>query len=196
MEWNRRRFLKAMARVGVGAVASPLIFAPGAITTYGAGSGYKVMVRGGFARERSPGRLEVRALSLEPSFRIKPDGNAPARLKIDIVNVWGERLALKGDGLDDVVHSTTSITGQLDLSKMDNAYVGTEYNPLPGEQINFISVSDTHLGDSIGTDNFDAVLKHVNARRPLFAVDAGDVIDVDERAQWKIFRQKELDRLL
>ena len=188
---NRREFLGKLAGAGAGLAAAGLFTPLGMLETCAAGTGDKVKVTGGFARETAPGLLRVRALSLQPSFRIKFDSPADARLKVEIVNVWGERLKISGDGVGDETRGRMKISFELQPRDNGTAAVETEYTPGAGGNFDFIAFSDTHLGDPEAEQHFASVLKHVNVRRPVFAADAGDIIDVDEPKQWDVFEEKQ-----
>lgn len=180
-----------LARGGAGAALLPLFSAAQGVSTLAASAGYRVAVRGGFAREIEPGRLEIRALSLQPEFKIKAAEPQVNRLDIDLVNIHGKRTSVESTGIEIIERSDNAIYMMLDFSAGARAEARTAFKLERWEKLDFTAVSDTHLGDPAADAHFSKVLEQINMRRPTFAVDAGDVIDVDEPAQWAVFRQQE-----
>ncbi len=181
-----------MARAGAGAAVLPAIAFGTNAAALTSASGYRVSVRGGFAREVEPDRLQIRALCLQPAFRIKAAGPLVKKLHIDLVNVHGNRLEIASDQIDVVARNDSSVAMALDFTGTKFAKAESRFKLEKWETLNFAAFSDTHLGDVEAEGHFSKVLEQVNLRRPTFAVDAGDIIDVDEPAQWAVYRSKEL----
>lgn len=187
--YSRREFLKMAGGAGAGLMLGPLLAARNGRPVFSAG-GLKFTVAGGFVRLSEPGRIVVRALSLEPSVKLLAGAGAPDRLKIEITNVRASQTEIKCEGLKVLSRSGTAIEAELPLAENRPAAIETSYRPLPGERLNFIAFSDTHLGVPEAEEHFGRVMKHTNLRRPLFAVDAGDIVDFDEQKQWDIFEER------
>ncbi|MEW6200563.1 MAG: metallophosphoesterase, partial [bacterium] len=111
-------------------------------------------------------------------------------LEIIISNIRASQLELNCNKLKNISRNETEIHAELSLTDTGTVKIETAYSPRPGERLNFIAFSDTHLGDPEAEEHFTRVLKHTNMRDPLFAVNAGDIVDVDEPAQWKIFEER------
>lgn len=155
------------------------------------GKGYSIEAEGAFVKLDSPDSVTMRALSLEPKIRITAKDGAPEHLEVIINNVHGKLLKINGEGFGEIVRSEKEIRTSLPVAKIGKAELTTEYVPPRGETLNFIAVSDTHLGADLAEEHFPRIIDHINARRPDFAADAGDIIDVDEAAQWAVFEQKD-----
>jgi hypothetical protein len=186
-QYSRREFLKIAGTAGAGLLLGSLIPISSRITAFAAGDA--VGVRGGFIKSFEPGLLRVRALSLEPAVTMSADAFKDGNLKVYLSNIAASRLDVKCEGKIEQTNETETLV-ELRLPTAGTIGIGTSFHPLPGERLNFISFSDTHLGDIEAEPHFARILKYTNSRNPLFAVNAGDDVDVDEPAQWKVFNDR------
>jgi len=186
-EYSRREFLKIAGSTGAGLLLGSLIPASSQITAFAASD--TVCVRVGFIISFEPGILRVRALSLEPAMTVSAAAFKDGTLQVHLSNIAASRLDIKCKGRTEQI-SDTEIIAELRITTGETAEIETLLRPLPGERLNFITFSDTHLGDSEAEEHFARILKHSNSSNPLFAVNAGDNVDVDEPAQWKIFAER------
>ncbi|HOO57300.1 MAG TPA: metallophosphoesterase [bacterium] len=186
---TRREFLKLLGGAGAGLIAGPALSAADAIFA-NAAEDYKIATRGGFVRFKEPGLLQVRATSLSPSFKIMPGKSSPERIRFELINVRAGQLQIDCEQLKNINKTDTRIEAELLLDGPGNIILSSSYAPLPGERLNFITFSDTHLGDPEAEEHFARVRNHTNLRAPLFAIDAGDNIDVDEQKQWDVFVER------
>jgi len=186
---NRREFLRLAGGAGAGILIGSLGAARDRSTAFSE-EGLKVSVRGGFVNLNGTGRIVIRALSLAPEIKIYAVGGAPRKMAVGISNVRARQMELKGDAAEKVSVGETSLEAEFALPGGGVTTIRTEYKRLPGERLNFIAFSDTHLGDDAAEEHFARVLRHTNLRLPTFAVDAGDVVDVDEPAQWNVANER------
>lgn len=183
--FNRRAFLKSLAASGVG-----LAFGmTGAVKTRAASSPYLVKAIGSFKKSVTEDLAYVRALALEPKIKFMSKKGRVLRVVLD--NVWADRLQVYGPSIEGMDVSGRTIRADVYLPAGEEVLLETRLNPLPGETLNFAAISDTHLGVPEAEEHFDKIQKQVNKRKPLFIVDAGDIIDFDDMKQWKIFEEKE-----
>lgn len=185
---GRREFLRTMAIGGAGLAGAGVL--PRSVLA-AAPSNKKVLAKlsGAFIRERTADGFVARALSLEPSFRIKTETDE--LVKIQLRNVWAERLSFDGAEVESVSDNGRTVTLLAKSPAGKGAEIISRYAPPPGEVLNFTAISDTHLGDPLAEEHFARVTEHINLRLPDFVADAGDIIDVDEEKQWRIFNERE-----
>ncbi|MFA6449242.1 MAG: metallophosphoesterase [bacterium] len=152
-------------------------------------AGNTVGVQGGFIKNFEPGLLRIRALSLEPAVTFSANAFKDGSLKVFLSNIAASRLDVKCEGRVEQTSETETLV-ELRLPAVGTTGFETSLRKLPGERLNFIAFSDTHLGAPEAEEHFARILKHTNLSQPLFAVNAGDNVDVDEPAQWKIFAER------
>jgi predicted phosphodiesterase len=186
-QYSRREFLKFAGGAGAGFLLGSLIPASSRTAAFAAGDA--VGIRGGFIKSFEPGLLRVRALSLEPAVTISAEAFKDGNLKVYLSNIAASRLDVKCEGKIEQTSETETLV-ELRLPAAGTAVFETSFHALPGERLNFIAFSDTHLGAPEAEEHFARILKHTNLSHPLFAVNAGDNVDVDEPAQWKIFAER------
>ncbi len=185
-EMTRREFLKGMAAAGAGVAAGMAAWPFGGAR---ASEELRISARGAFVRQRGEGFARVRAISLEPGFRIQGGAAATDAFKIELTNVRAGGLSFSGKGVEtaDIRESEGTVVLRANAAQPGGAVFETSRNPAPGERLNFIAFSDTHLGADGATEQFARVRRQVNLRKPVFVVNAGDNVDVDEPAQWNVF---------
>lgn len=183
--FNRRYFLKSLAASGVG-----LAFGmTGAVRTRAASNPFMVKAYGSFRKSVSEEMFFARAISLEPKIRFMSKKGRTVRVVLD--NVWADRLQIFGPNIEGIDATRRTIRADIYLPGGEEVTLETKLKPMPGETLNFCAISDTHLGVPESEEHFALLQKYINQRAPLFIVDAGDIIDYDEPAQWKIFDEKE-----
>jgi predicted phosphodiesterase len=185
-EMTRREFLKGLAAAGAGVAAGMAAWPFGTVR---ASEEIKMSARGAFVRQRGEGFARVRATSLEPGFRIQGGASGLDGFRVELTNVRAGRLSFSGKGVEteEIRESEGIVVLRADASQPGGAVLETGHNPAPGERLNFIAFSDTHLGADGATEQFALVRRQVNLRKPVFIVNAGDNVDVDEPAQWNVF---------
>ncbi len=185
--YSRRDFLRIAGGTGAGFLLGSLV--PASSRTIAFAAGDAIGIRGGFIKSFEPGILRVRALSLEPAVTVSTDAFMNGSLKVYLTNIAASRLDVKCEGTIEQTGETETLV-VLRLPAAGTSGFETSFHPLPGERLNFIAFSDTHLGDPEAEEHFARILKHTNLSHPIFAVNAGDNVDVDEPAQWKIFAER------
>ncbi len=182
---NRRDFLKFAGSAGAGLFLGSIMTGT---STRPALAADGITTTGCFALKSDPAAPVLRAISLAPSFTLKLP--APGTAKITLTNVSPARLIAGNPAATITATGDTSVIIESPSLPDGTVAVTTSFAPLPGDRMDFIVISDTHLGDPLAEEHFGRVLRHINLRRPLFLANAGDNVDVDEPRQWAVFNER------
>ena len=191
---TRREFLRSGAAAGAGLAvwrawrAWPTAMAAGKSSK---DPGYKVRVKGGLVKSAEPDVLTVRATGPSPKILLKSTcGDGADMLRIRIENVRGNLLQLQGEDVRNRQNGEDFMLVEARLDPAHTTEIAAETNWHEAAGFHFAAISDTHLGDAESVPHFERVRGLINYLSPMFTVDAGDVIDVDEDEQWAAAEQE------
>ena len=167
----------------------PLSYDPNYSTSSYSWNGAVITVHGGFVKgiqkNSSGDSLVVRALSPLPDVEVKNSNTSMQNVLIDIENINPEFYA---SSIDSGFNPSRITINTLEFSLYVNA--GESKRITPTQPNNTEDDNYVILGDSRdGYETFDRIIAQVNALKPAFVIDNGDLVFSGKPNQYRIFDQ-------
>jgi Icc protein len=175
--------------INSGFTSIPLNYNPDDSTSNYNWNGADITVRGGFVKgiqSSSAGdSLVIRALSPLPDVEIKASNSSAANLLLHIENINPEFYA---SSIDKSLAPSRIAVNTLEFSLRVDAGGTKRINPSQPndtEDDNYVILGDSRDG----YETFDKIISQVNALKPVFVIDNGDLVYSGKPNQYRIFDQ-------
>ena len=175
--------------INTGFTAIPLSYNPYDSTSSYNWNGVDVTIRGGFVKgiQKSPAgdSLVVRALSPLPAVEVKNSKPSAQSVSISLENINPD---LYASSIDQSLAPSRTAVNTLEFSLNVNAAEAKQISPSQPKDTqddNYIILGDSRDG----YETFDTIIAQVNALKPAFVINNGDLVYSGKPNQYRIFDQ-------
>lgn len=141
-----------------------------------------VTVEGGFVRTFSRNVLNIRATSLSPTIIVNTrNSNKRTRFVVEVDNVRADKAQTPAP-LKIIRKDSNTLSLTLDVPAREQRAISI-YPPANPNRFTFFVLGDNRDGKPV----FQKILRQINQKRPLFALDGGDLVSNGEKWEYLDF---------
>jgi hypothetical protein len=141
-----------------------------------------VTVEGGFIKTFSGNVLKIRAISLSPTITVNArNSGKQTRLVVEVDNVRADNVQTPAS-LQLIRKDSNTISFAMDVPGREQRVISI-YPPANPNRFTFFVLGDNRDGKPV----FQKILRQINQKRPLFALDGGDLVSNGERWEYLDF---------